>query len=196
MGPPADERKKCDATSAYATGLGYTDATGGEGPPSSDALVHGAADATLVALKRLDGRPAKLVLVIESVDRHAMLGGATRAEWTAMRSQMDEATPCVGWLVEEVAAYGRGVQPTVAQGQLVVVELPASSATFYEWVVVETDRTFGHPETEYLQDTERLTWRTDGYLSTVGKHHVVLEYRHPAIAEPADTFSFTVVIAP
>jgi hypothetical protein len=107
----------------YATGLGYTDATAGEGTPSSDALVHGAADATLTALKRLDGRPAKLVLVIESAERYAMLGTAARAEWTAMRSQMDEATPCVGWLVEEVAAYGRGVQPTAARGPLVVVAL-------------------------------------------------------------------------
>jgi hypothetical protein len=107
----------------YSTGLGYTDATCAEGIPSSDALVHGAADATLTALKRLDGRPAKLVLVIESVGRYAMLGDAARAEWTAMRSQMDEGTPCVGWLVEEVAAYGRGVQPTTAPGPLVVVAL-------------------------------------------------------------------------
>jgi hypothetical protein len=36
---------------------------------------------------------------------------------------MDESTPCVGWLVEEVAAYGRGVQPTSAPGALVVVAL-------------------------------------------------------------------------
>jgi hypothetical protein len=107
----------------YATGLGYTDATVGEGTPSPDALVHGAADATLTAIKRLDGRPAKLVLVIESAERYAMLGDAVRAEWAAMKSQMDENTPCVGWLVEDVAAYGRGVQPTSAQGPLVVVAL-------------------------------------------------------------------------
>src|SRR2546428_6316939 len=42
---------------SYATGLGWTDATG---EPSTDALVHGAADATLTAVKRLDGRPARL----------------------------------------------------------------------------------------------------------------------------------------
>jgi hypothetical protein len=107
----------------YSTGLGYTDATCAEGTPTSDALVHGAADATLTAFKRLDGRPAKLVLVIESIGRYAMLGDAARTEWTAMRSQMDEGTPCVGWLVEEVAAYGRGVQPTTAPGPLVVVAL-------------------------------------------------------------------------
>jgi hypothetical protein len=107
----------------YATGLGYTDAACAEESSSTDALVHAAVDATLTALKRLDGRPAKLVAVIESVGRHALLGGAAREEWTAIRGQMDESTPCVGWLVEEVAAYGRGVQPTSAPGALVVVAL-------------------------------------------------------------------------
>jgi hypothetical protein len=106
----------------YATGLGYTDA-GAEATPTSDSLLHGAADATLTAIKRLDGRPAKLVVAIESTARYAMLGSAARAEWTAMRGQMDESTPFVGWLVDDVAAYGRGVQPTAARGPLVVVAL-------------------------------------------------------------------------
>jgi hypothetical protein len=122
-GGPADRTPNVSVAcveAPYATGLGYTDA-GTEPTPTSDSLVHGAADATLTALKRLDGRPAKLVLVIESAARYAMLGSATRAEWSAMRSQMDEATPCIGWLVDDVAAYGRGVQPTVARGPLVVV---------------------------------------------------------------------------
>src|SRR5256885_969270 len=54
----------------YATGLGWSDATG---EPSTEALVHGAADATLTAVKRLDGRPARLVLVVETAERHAPL---------------------------------------------------------------------------------------------------------------------------
>jgi hypothetical protein len=103
---------------SYATGLGWSDATGGA---SSDALVHGAADATLTAIKRLDGRPARLVLVIETAARHAQLGAAVRQEWTAIRGQLDESTPCAGWLVDEVAAYGRGVQPVAAPAPLVVV---------------------------------------------------------------------------
>lgn len=125
-GGPPDRSPSVSAAcveAPYATGLGYTDATCAEGRPSSDALVHAAADATSTALKRLDGRPAKLVLVIESAERAAMLGDAVRAEWLAVRSQMEESTPCVGWLVEEVAAYGRGVQPTTARGPLVVVAL-------------------------------------------------------------------------
>lgn len=103
---------------SYATGLGWSDATGG---PSSEALVHGAIDATLTAIKRLDGRPARLVLVIETAARHAQLGAAARQEWTGIRSQLDESTPCAGWLVEQVAAYGRGVQPVAAPGALVVI---------------------------------------------------------------------------
>jgi hypothetical protein len=102
----------------YATGLGWSDATG---EPSTEALVHGAADATLTAVKRLDGRPARLVLVVETAERHARLGSAAREEWAAIRGQLDESTPCGGWLVNDVAAYGRGVQPMAAPGALVVV---------------------------------------------------------------------------
>jgi hypothetical protein len=103
---------------SYATGLGWSDATNGT---SSETLVHGAADATLTAVKRLDGRPARLVLVIETATRYAQLGSAVREEWATIRSQLDETTPCAGWLVDEVAAYGRGVQPVPAPGALVVV---------------------------------------------------------------------------
>src|SRR6266403_497097 len=103
---------------SYATGLGWSDATG---EPSTEALVHGAADATLTAVKRLDGRPARLVLVVETAERHARLGSAAREEWAAIRGQLDESTPCGGWLVNDVAAYGRGVQPVAAPGALVVV---------------------------------------------------------------------------
>jgi hypothetical protein len=108
----------------YATGLGYSDMVGAEGAhASAETLVHGAADAMLTAIKRLDGRPARLVLVIESAARHAALGVAASEEWAAMRSQMEDCTPCVGWLCDDVAAYGRGVQPTDAPGSLIVIAL-------------------------------------------------------------------------
>jgi hypothetical protein len=105
---------------SYATGLGWSDATG---EPSTEALVHGAADATLTAVKRLDGRPARLVLVVQTAARQARLDAAAREEWAAIRGQLDESTPCAGWLVEDVAAYGRGVQPVAAPGALVVVAI-------------------------------------------------------------------------
>ena len=108
----------------YASGIGYTDATPTDGvAPTAETLVHGAADAMLTAVKRLEGRPARLVVVIESAMRQRTLGSALSQEWAAMRSLLDEATPCVGWVGEHVAAYGRGVQPTNAPGALLVVTL-------------------------------------------------------------------------
>jgi hypothetical protein len=108
----------------YASGIGYTDATPTDGvPPTAETLVHGAADAMLTAVKRLEGRPARLVLVIESAERQRMLGAAFAKEWAAMRGALDESTPCIGWVGGHVAAYGRGVQPTDAPGSLIVVTL-------------------------------------------------------------------------
>jgi hypothetical protein len=108
----------------YASGIGYTDATPVEGvDPDVGSLVHGAADAMLTAVKRLEGRPPRLVLAVESADRHRRLGPAFTQEWAAMRSVLEDRTPCIGWLASHVAAYGRGVQPTDAPGALVVVTL-------------------------------------------------------------------------
>jgi hypothetical protein len=108
----------------YASGIGYTDALPTDGvTPSPETLIHGAADAMLTAVKRLEGRPPRLVLAIESEDRQRRLGPAFSAEWAAMRGQLDERTPCVGWVGSHVAAYGRGVQPTDAPGALIVVTL-------------------------------------------------------------------------
>lgn len=108
----------------YASGIGYTDATPTDGvAPTSESMVHGAADAMLTAVKRLEGRPARLVLMIESAERHRMLGSAVAEEWAAMRGVLEDRTPLVGWIGEHVAAYGRGVQPTDAPGALVVVTL-------------------------------------------------------------------------
>jgi hypothetical protein len=108
----------------YASGIGYTDAAPADGvEPSPETLVHGAADAMLTAVKRLDGRPARLVLVIESAERHRKLGVAFAEEWAAMRGALEERTPCLGWVGGHVAAFGRGVQPTDAPGALVAVAL-------------------------------------------------------------------------
>jgi hypothetical protein len=52
-----------------------------------------------------------------------MLGSALSEEWAAMRGALEENTPCIGWVGEHVAAYGRGVQPTNAPGVLIVVTL-------------------------------------------------------------------------
>jgi hypothetical protein len=97
----------------YATGLGFADEGG----------LESAAEAMLTAVKRLDGRPPRLVLVIESAARYEALGDAAPDEWAVMRGQLDESTPCVGWLAAQVAGYGRGVQPVDAKHALMVVAI-------------------------------------------------------------------------
>ena len=109
---------------AYSTGLGYADGFPADGTlPDRDALVRGSVEAAVAALKRLEGDAARLVLVIESSARHRALGSAASREWAAIRTEVDPRTPCVGWLCEGVAAYGRGVRPVDVHGSLVVVAL-------------------------------------------------------------------------
>jgi len=108
----------------YSTGLGYADGfPEDESLPDRDRLIEGASNAAAAALSRLEGDAARLVLVIESSARHRALGSATTKEWAAIRGEVDPRTPCVGWLCEEVSAYGRGVRPVDAHGSLVVVAL-------------------------------------------------------------------------
>ncbi len=107
----------------YATGLGWADGFAADSMPDRAVLVRGSVDAALTALKRLEGDAARLVLVVESSARHRALGSAAADEWEAIRSEVPARTPCVGWLTESVAAYGRGVRPIDAHGSLVVVAL-------------------------------------------------------------------------
>ena len=90
-------------------------------PGSLAPWLYGAA--TRTALKRLEGDGARLVLVIESSARHRALGRAAAEEWAAIKSEVNPGTPCVGWLCDHVAGYGRGVRPVDADGSLVVVAL-------------------------------------------------------------------------
>jgi len=110
---------------AYATGLGYADAAPTESgeAPDAQALIHGAIDATRTATKRLDGTPARLVVVMGTEARQRALGEHAAEEWAAIRGEVGEATPCFGWLSERVAAYGRGVRPADAEGAVVVIAI-------------------------------------------------------------------------
>ena len=107
----------------YLMGLGLAD-----GGSDADVMIHGSGDATRTALKWLEGRPARLVLALESAARHRALGAAAEREWAAIRDQVREheaagSGPCIGWLCEDVAAYGRGVHPVDVPGALVVAAL-------------------------------------------------------------------------
>lgn len=107
----------------YSTGLGWADGFEAGSLPDREALIRGSVDATLTAVKRLEGDAVRLVLVVESASRHRALGSAAADEWEAVRSHVPTRTPCVGWLCESLAAYGRGVRPVDAHGSLVVVAL-------------------------------------------------------------------------
>jgi hypothetical protein len=108
----------------YAMGLGM--AEGGR-DADADVLIHGSVDAARTALKWLDDQPARLVLTLESVARYRALGAAAPREWAAIREQVHQhdggSRLCVGWLCDEVAAYGRGVHPVDVPGALVVAAL-------------------------------------------------------------------------
>ncbi|MBI4818496.1 MAG: protease inhibitor I42 family protein [Deltaproteobacteria bacterium] len=91
----------------------------------------------------------------------------------------------------------------VTKGENVVVKLPANATTGYKWQVSSTDKTLGHPvSNEYIGPgssgpvggggVAQLIWKTDGFLNTVGKHKVELEYVRPFdAAHPAKKFTFT-----
>jgi len=107
----------------YSTGLGYADGFEADSMPDRRALIQGSVEATRAAVKRLEGDAARLVLVVESDARHRALGSAAGDEWAAIKNEVDARVPCVGWLCQSVAAYGRGVRPTDAHGSLVIVAL-------------------------------------------------------------------------
>jgi hypothetical protein len=107
----------------YLMGLGFA-----EGGTDSDVMIHGSVDATRTAMKWLEGRPARVVLTLESAARYKALGAAAQREWAAIRDYVREhdapsSGPCIGWLCEDVAAYGRGVHPVDVPGALVVAAL-------------------------------------------------------------------------
>ena len=110
----------------YQMGLGVAEGAGAGGS-DADVLIHGSVDATRSALKWVEGHPARLVLAIESTARFRALGADAVREWAAIREQVhqhdEQGGVCVGWLVDEVAAYGRGVHPVDVPGGLIVAAL-------------------------------------------------------------------------
>lgn len=104
----------------YSTGLGYAEAFAGDAALEPDMLIRGAAEATSTAIKRLNERPARLVLVLESAARHEALGSRAGEEWHQVQTAAGYRLPCVGWLCERVDGFGRGIQPMDQTGSLVV----------------------------------------------------------------------------
>jgi hypothetical protein len=108
---------------SYATGLGYAEGFTGEAQPDPGRLIQGAAEATKTALKRLDERSERLVLVIGTKARAEALGAAQADEWARVEAEVGDRVPCVGWLADSVAGYGRGIQPTDDPRALIVAAI-------------------------------------------------------------------------
>jgi hypothetical protein len=113
---------------SYATGLGYAEGLTSEERPDVGRLIQGSAEATNTALKRLDERSARLVVVFETAARAAALESRAAEEWDRIAAEAGDV-PCVGWLCEAVAAYGRGIQPADDPRALIVAAVGDSPAT-------------------------------------------------------------------
>ena len=124
--PPLASVGSLEAT--YLMGLGLADGQASD----PEAMIHASVDATRTALKWLESHPARLVIALESAARYRVLGAAASREWAAIREQVREhdgisGGKCIGWLCEDVAAYGRGLHPVDVPGALVVAALGDSS---------------------------------------------------------------------
>lgn len=107
----------------YQSGIGLAHGCNGEAECQPETLVHGAVDAAVTAVKRLEGQPARGMLVIESAARYRALGDRARQEWQAMREHMPSHVPCLGWLTRAECASGHGIVPTSETGSVVVAAL-------------------------------------------------------------------------
>ena len=125
-------------------------------------------------------------------------GGGTGAGGKA-----DDGSGQFGVVIDET---GDGLTFEVIEGQDVIVRLPSNPSTGYDWQVASTDRTFGYPVAVVFTPAPtdvgeggvtELVWKTDGFLSMLGSHTVVLEYRRAweqAELPADDSFTFTVAV--
>ena len=111
---------------SYALGLGLAEGTPSEVGATSS-VIHGSIVATRNALTWLEHHPPRLVVAMETIARYQALGDDAQREWAAIRDEVRQhdgtTPPCVGWLCEHVAAYGRGVAAVDVTGALVVMAL-------------------------------------------------------------------------
>jgi hypothetical protein len=80
-------------------------------------------DAVGTALKKLEGRFPRGVLVVESVHRHASHSGEAWDEWEAIREQVGSEVPLLGWLTSAEVTPRNGSVPVCQSGSVVAVAL-------------------------------------------------------------------------
>jgi hypothetical protein len=118
--PPTDGASVACLKASYATGFGDAEGFAPGAAPDPRTLVYGAQQATTMALKGLDEGATRLVLMVESAARYEALGAEAPDEWAGVASEVGDRAPCVGWLCDRVAAYGRGVAPIDTHGSLII----------------------------------------------------------------------------
>ena len=113
---------------SYPTGLGLARGFAPGARPHAGMLLYGAIEAATTALKRIDEHSTRLVMVFDTVARRHALGAAVHGEqWSEVLAEVGGRAPCVGWLCERVAGYGRGVRPVDEHGALLVAALGEST---------------------------------------------------------------------
>lgn len=124
--------------------------------------------------------------------------------WLDPGGKADDGSGYPAVIIDE---SGDGQLFDVLDGQEVIVRLPLNPTTGYQWVVAETDRTFGYPNTTEFAESSRaagrggfalLVWKTGALVPMIGRHTVVLELRRvwedPRVTAAARSFTFTVDI--
>ena len=91
---------------------------------STNGLHQASRDAIVTAVKRLEGRPARALLVVESAARWGVQNGMARREWETVREQAAGETPCLGWLTDLELVTGGDGHAALQNGSVIVVALP------------------------------------------------------------------------
>lgn len=88
---------------------------------SVNGLHQATRDAVVTALKRLEGQPARALLVIESAARLAVQNGTAQRELEMVREQVTPEAPCLGWLTAFELVPAGGGQVALQNGSVVVI---------------------------------------------------------------------------
>lgn len=90
---------------------------------SANGFHQASKDAVVTALKRLEGRPPRGLLVLESRARLAVQNGTARREWEVIREQAGLDVPCLGWVTTFELVPGGDGTIALQNGSIVLIAL-------------------------------------------------------------------------
>lgn len=88
---------------------------------SMNGLQQATQDATVTALKRLEGQTPSALLVVESAGRRAVQNGTARREWEMIRELVPSGTPLVGWLTASELVPAAAGQVALQNGSVIII---------------------------------------------------------------------------